>query len=613
MAREAATIQRGWLSKAFDATHATEMWLAVGILFAAATLPLLEILGREFLGRGVPGSANLVQHLTLSLTFAGAALAARSGRLLTLSTQELIPQRARRWATLFTSAAAAAIVFCLLQASVRIASIDRQTGGTIAWGIPIWVAVAAMPVGYALIGARLIRRAADEWKGRIAALLLAAGVLLAFEFIPPDAKGVVVIPALIGLFAAAALGLPIFATMAGAALLLFWADDTPAMAVAEQAYRLSKMDALPVIPLYTLAGFLLAEGGSGQRLLRTFDALLGWLPGSLAIVSTVILAFFTPLTGASGVTILSLGGLLLPLMTKAGYPRAPSMGLVTVSGSIGLLLPPSTPVILFAIYAQTPIPDLFIGGLIPGILLVAGVSLWGARAGWRAQVPRKNFSLPEAYSAIWNAKWDLLMPVVIAAGIFSGYTSAVEAAAVTVAYAFVVEFMIHRDLTVKKDLPRIAVESATLVGGFLVILSVALGLTNYLDYADVPVSALAWVQAHVSSPLMFLLVLNVFLIIVGALMDIYSAILIVVPLIIPMATAYGIDPVHLGIVFLANMELGYLMPPVGENLFLASYRFNEPLGRVYLATAPYLVIILLVVLLVTYVPALTLTPVNWFR
>jgi tripartite ATP-independent transporter DctM subunit len=289
------------------------------------------------------------------------------------------------------------------------------------------------------------------------------------------------------------------------------------------------------------------------------------------------------------------------------------MGLVTVSGSIGLLLPPSTPVILFAIYAHTPIPDLFIGSLIPGILLVAGVGLWGARTGWRAGVPKQAFSAGEARDAIWNAKWDLFMPVVIAGGIFGGYTSAVEAAAVTVAYAFIVECVIHRSLSAKGDLFRIAEESATLVGGFLIILSVALGLTNYLDYADVPVQALGWVQAHISSPALFLLALNAFLIIVGGLMDIYSAILIVVPLIIPMAEAYGIDPIHLGVVFLANMELGYLMPPMGENLFLASYRFNQPLGRVCLATAPFLVILLVVVLLITYVPALTTAPVGWFR
>jgi tripartite ATP-independent transporter DctM subunit len=613
MAHDAAFAERHGVARLLNAARAVETSLAIGLMLLIASLPIAEFLGRELLGQGVPGSSNLVQHLTLSLTFAGAALAARSGRLLTLSTQELIPQRFRRYSTLLISAVAAAIVVCLLQASVQIAKIDRDTGGTIAWGIPIWVAVAAMPLGYSLIGWRLIGKAANQWKGRAVALLLSAAGLLVFAFMPESAKSAMVTPSLIVLLGAAALGLPIFAAMAGVALLLFWADNTSAMAVAEQAYRLSTMDALPVIPLYTLAGFLLAEGGSGRRLLRTFNAVLGWMPGSLAIVTTVMLAFFTPLTGASGVTILSLGGLLLPLMTKAGYPAKPSMGLVTVSGSIGLLFPPSTPVILFAIYAHTPIPELFVGGFIPGLLLVAGVSLWGARAGWVSGVPRKKFSLPDAWSAIWNAKWDLLIPGVIAAGIFTGYTSAVEAAAVTVAYACIVEFVIHRDLTVRNDLRRIVVESATLVGGFLIILSVALGLTNYFDFADIPTIALAWVQSHVSSPLMFLLALNVFLIIVGALMDIYSAILIVVPLIIPMAAAYGIDPIHLGIVFLTNMELGYLMPPVGENLFLASYRFNEPLGRVYLATAPYLVIILVVVLLVTYFPALTLLPVSWLR
>jgi C4-dicarboxylate transporter, DctM subunit len=592
-----------------------ETGVSAGILFVMAALPLLETAARELLGYGVPGSAVLVQHLTLGLTFAGAALAARSGRLLTLSTQEFVPPAWSRLATRFTSVVAVAIVLALLQASIRIAIIDWETGGIIAWGIPIWVAVAGMPAGYALIAWRLIWRAANSAKARAMTALLAIAILAVFNLSTSSgsvATALLPISLAILLFAAAA-GLPIFAAMGGAALLLFWSDGTPSLAVAEQAYRLSKMDALPVIPLYTLAGFLLSQGGAGQRLLRTFNALLGWMPGSLAVVTTALLAFFTPLTGASGVTILSLGGLLLPMMVKAGYPEKSSMGLVTVSGSIGLLLPPSTPVILFAIYAHTPIPDLFIGSLIPGILLVAGVGLWGARAGWRAGVPKQAISAKEARAAIWNAKWDLFMPVVIAGGIFGGYTSAVEAAAVTVAYAFIVECVIHRSLSPKRDLLRIAEESATLVGGFLIILSVALGLTNYLDYADVPVRALGWVQSHISSPALFLLALNVFLIVVGGLMDIYSAILIVVPLIIPMAAAYGIDPIHLGVVFLANMELGYLMPPMGENLFLASYRFNQPIGRICLATAPFLIILLIVVLLITYVPSLTTAPVEWFR
>ncbi|MBI2151043.1 MAG: TRAP transporter large permease subunit, partial [Acidobacteria bacterium] len=231
----------------------------------------------------------------------------------------------------------------------------------------------------------------------------------------------------------------------------------------------------------------------------SMQALVGWMPGSLAIVTTLLLAFFTPLTGASGVTILSLGGLLLPLMTKAGYPEKTSIGLVTVAGSIGLLFPPSTPVILFGIYAQTPIDDLFIGGLVPGILLMSVVGLWGARRGWLAGASIQPFSIAETRAAVWDAKWDLLLPVIIAGGIFGGFTTAVEAAAVTVLYAFIVECVIHRDLGVRKDLPRIAVECSTLVGGFLIILAVALGFTSYLEYADVPTQALAWVRAHVHS------------------------------------------------------------------------------------------------------------------
>jgi C4-dicarboxylate transporter, DctM subunit len=313
------------------------------------------------------------------------------------------------------------------------------------------------------------------------------------------------------------------------------------------------------------------------------------------------------------VTILSLGGLILPLMTKAGYPEKSSIGLVTVSGSIGLLFPPSVPVILFAIYAHTPIPELFLGALIPGILLVAVVALWGARQGWLAGAGGQVFSFQEARSAMWAAKWDLLMPVVIIGGIFGGFTSAIEAAAVTVMYAMIVECGIHRSLGMKRDIPRIAVECATLVGGFLIVLAVALGFTNYLDYADAPVHALNWVRTHVESRIVFLLALNVFLLVVGALMDIYSAILVVVPLIIPISAAYEINPVHLGVIFLTNMELGYLMPPMGENLFLASLRFNQPLSRIYLATLPYLLLILAVVLFVTYVPALTLAPAGLVR
>lgn len=589
-----------------------ECSISIGVLALMSALPIAEIAGREFFGRGVPGSIAMVQHLTLWITFLGAALAARSGRLLTMATPALLPERVRPWAHIVTSGLAAGIVLSLLVASFDIIRVDRESGGTVAWGIPVWAAVAIMPAGFVLIAARLVWNAAPSWTGRgVAALGLALPAVIGWT--PALTDWNLLTPALAIILLATALGLPIFAALGGAALLLFSADGVGAIAVSEEAYRLSNSEGLPVIPLYTLAGYLLAEGGAGQRLFRLFKALTGWMPGSLAIVSTLLLAFFTPLTGASGVTILSLGGLLLPLMTKAGYPEKTSIGLVTVAGSIGLLFPPSTPVILFGIYAHTPIDELFIGGLIPGILLVSVVGLWGARRGWLAGASTQSFSIAETRTAVWDAKWDLMLPVIIIGGIFGGFTTAVEAAAVTVLYAFIVECLIHRDLGVRKDLPRIAIECSTLVGGFLIILAVALGFTSYLEYADVPTQALAWVRAHVHSPAMFLLALNVFLIIVGALMDIYSAILVVVPLIVPMAVAYGINPVHLGIVFLANMELGYLMPPMGENLFLSSYRFNQPLSRIYLSTLPYLIMLLAVVLLVTYVPALTLAPIGWFK
>jgi tripartite ATP-independent transporter DctM subunit len=363
---------------------------------------------------------------------------------------------------------------------------------------------------------------------------------------------------------------------------------------------------LPAIPLFTLAGYILSTGGSSQRLLRLCSALVGWMPGGLAIVVTLVLAFFTPLTGASGITILAMGGLLLPMLREAHYTERHAIGLVTVSGSIGVLFPPSLPVILYAYYAELTLDRLFIAGLLPGFVLVTVVAAWGAWRGWRGGAVRTPLQGRALGIALWDAKWDILLPVVTLTSIFGGFATLVEAAALTVLYAIVVECLVYRELRVTRDIPHVALESVTMVGGFMIILGVALGLTNYLIIAQIPMHALAWVQERIHSPALFLLALNVLLIIVGALMDIYSAIIVVVPLIAPMATAYAIDPIHLGIVFLANMQLGYLMPPMGENLFLSAYRFNQPLARIYRSTFPYVVILLGAVLLITYVPWITL-------
>ncbi len=581
--------------------------LSIAILAAMSLIPLLEIAGLRLFGRGIPGSIPLVQHLTLWIAFLGAALAARSGSLLALSTSEFLPDRWSRPTRVFTSAVGAGIAASLAVGSFVLVRIDSAYPDEVALGIPLWLSEAIMPVGFTLVAGRLIWNASNEWKWRlVAASGLLIPLVLGFGFDTSVEGTGLVLPLCLLILAATALGLPIFAAIGGVAVLLFWNDGYSAAAVPGESYRLSTSAYLPAIPLFTLGGYILAAGGASQRLLRSFASIVGWMPGGLAIVTALVLAFFTPLTGASGVTIVSMGGLLLPVMIKGRYPENTSVGLVTVSGSIGLLLPPSLPVILYGVYANVAINELFIGGLLPGFLLILVVAGWGAGRGWWTGAERTRFDRREAVSAVWNAKWELLLPVVLVVAIFGGYATLVEAAALTVLYVLIVECFFYHDLALGRDLPRVAVDCATLVGSFFIILGVALGFNAYLIDAQVPTLALEWVQSHITSPMVFLLALNILLIIVGALMDIYSAIFIIVPLVAPMGAAYGIDPVHLGIIFLANMELGYLMPPMGENLFLSSMRFEKPLGQIYKYTLPYIVLIAISVLVITYVPWLTL-------
>jgi len=579
--------------------------VAIAILTAMTVLPLIEIASRIIIGRGISGSIVVVQNFTLWITVLGAVLASRSERLLALSTQRFLPVHTQRFVKVFTSAIAVAVTSTLVVASLEFVRIERDFGDVISWDIPIWLVLSVLPVGFGAITGRLIWHAASDWQGRAVASL---GLLIPFLFTLMSGIETVgiVLPATLVIILATAFGMPIFAGIGGAALVLFWGDGTPLTAVPGETYRLTNNAMLPAIPLFALSGYLLAEGSAGQRLTRLFTACVGWMPGGLAIVATLVLAFFTPLTGASGITILSMGGLLLPVLVRAKYPEQTSLGLVTVSGSIGLLWFPSLPVFLYAFYANLDFKKLFVGGLLPGVLLVLVVAGWAASQGWLRGVARTPFVLREAKAAMWEAKWELLLPVVVLGGIGGGFTTLVEAAALTVLYIFVVECFIQRGLSVRRDLPRIFVECATLVGGFMIILSVALGFTNFLIIAQIPMMALEWVQTHIESPLLFLLALNGFLLLVGALMDIYSAIVVVVPLIAPIAAAYGIDPVHLAIIFLANLELGYLTPPMGANLFLSSYRFDKPLTEVYRSTLPYMFLLLVTVLLITYVPALTL-------
>lgn len=589
-----------------------ETWAAVAILAAMALLPAWDIVSRALNAWRVPGSQALVKNLCLVITFVGGALAARSGRLLNLSTAMLLPASWQRVAAHLVSFLTVAITASLAGAAWQVVVADREGGEMIAGALPMWAVEAVMPAGYAAIAGWTVYRAAG-WAGRLAA---AAGLLVpVLAALNPEWQA---LPGLrtpgVGLIIIAAfLGLPIFAVLGGLALLLFWTGGTPVAAVPAETYRLTGNEFLPAIPLFTFAGYLYSASGSSLRLVKVFDALLGWLPGGLAVATAAVFAFFTSFTGASGVTILSLGGLLLPVLIKSGYPPKFSLGLVTASGSIGLLFPPSLPVILFGVRTFTPIDQLFIGALIPGLVLVGLVAILGVWQAKKAGAGRKRFKLQDALSAAWMAKWELALPVLVLVGIFGGFTTLVETSALTVLYAILTEGLIYGDLKIRKDMPRVVAECTALVGGIMVILGAALGFTNWTLEERIPDQLVEIVKAHVDSKLMFLLILNVFLIVVGFLMDIYSAILVVVPLILPIATAYGVHPVHLGAIFLANLELGYLHPPLGLNLFLSASRFNKSIWEVAWAVLPFLLFMILGVLLITYVPWMSLGLLEWLR
>ncbi|HEY9198919.1 MAG TPA: TRAP transporter large permease subunit, partial [Gammaproteobacteria bacterium] len=390
----------------------------------------------------------------------------------------------------------------------------------------------------------------------------------------------------------ATLGLPLFAALGAGGLLATRHADLDAAVLIIELNRLASSPNLTAIPLFTLAGVVLASGGAPQRLIRLFNALIGWLPGGLAIVALVASAFFTAFSGASGVTILALGGLLLPMLMSVGYRQRFSLGLLTSSGSIGLLFPPSLPVLLFGIVAGVNIDDLFLAGALPGLLLLVLIGLYCTVTGVWQRIPRQPFTTAAMLHAVREGVWDLLLPVGVVWGIFGGFVTVSEAAACTAAYVLLLETVIHRSLSLRRQLVPVLRETSVLVGSILIILGMAMGLTNLLVDAQVPMRLLDWMRGNIDSPLQFLLLLNVVLLVVGAMMDIFSAIVVVVPLILPLALQFGVDPVHLGILVLANLEIGYCTPPVGINLFIASQRFQKPILSLFIATLPFLAIML---------------------
>ena len=573
-------------------------------LLVMVVLPLAEIVWRRAFGRGIPASGPIVQHLTLWVGFLGAAIAARDGKLLALATGTFIPKGLwRRGADILAAAFGACAAGILGWGGWQMASIEREAGTNIGAGIPTWIAQIVLPAAFLVIAVRLVWRDKTWMERALASIgLVAAGAFVRdpalVESIPLWAGFVVIV-------AAAVAGTPLFAILGGTAAFLFMHEGTAPGTILIETYSLSVSPTLPAIPLFTLAGFLLAEGRASERLLRVFRAWFGWIPGGTAVVCAVLCSFFTVFTGGSGVTILALGGVLFPALLKDGYRERFSLGLLTASGSLGLLLPPALPLILYAVVAQIPIEDIFIGGILPGILLTSMVAAWGVREGIVSGAGRYRFRSDEAFASLWAAKWELAIPVLVLVAMFSGLATAVESAALTALYALIVQAVIHRDLSLRRDLPRAFTECVTVIGGVLIILGVAQGFTSYLIGAQVPARLVQWVQGHITSRLMFLFVLNLFLLAVGWLMEIFAAIVVVVPLIVPLGAAFGIHPVHLGIIFIANLELGFLTPLVGLNIFLASYRFKRPVLEVCRAALPMMGILGLGVLVITYIPWLT--------
>lgn len=411
--------------------------------------------------------------------------------------------------------------------------------------------------------------------------------------------------AILGIILAALLGAPLFSIFGAAALLGFHTVDINTSAIIIQMNQLVSAPALVAIPLFTFAGYMMAESKTPERLVAVSQALVGWMPGGLALVTLIACAFFTAFTGASGVTIIALGGLLYPILKKRGYPEGFSLGIVTCCGSLGLLFPPSLPIILYGVIAQVDVDRLFIAAILPGFLLVLLLGLYSIIAGGKT-TGRVKFKPKEALKAVRTAAWELPLPLIVLFGVYGGYTTASEAAAVCAFYVFIVEVFIYRDLKLTKDVPRVMKESMILVGGILIIVAVALGFTNFVIDQEVPMKLFALTKQYITSQAMFLVVLNIFLLIVGCLIDIFSAIIVVVPIIVPIAMGYHVNPAHLGIIFLTNLEIGYLTPPFGLNLFLSSYRFKRPIARVFVDTLPFLLILILALLIITYVPWLSL-------
>jgi tripartite ATP-independent transporter DctM subunit len=594
-------------------------------------LAAAEAAARIFFSSGIPASSGFLIHLLLMGGMLAGMITTRNGEHLSIALVQYFsqPELKRRLHTIINLLAAliTTAIGCCGPAFIRIGLTGEMIGF-----IPDRVFALIIPAGYMVIAVRFARHSGLKGRMRIFPVLaIVLGVVLSFPSIakfiweydiPPLLQGfcdflyalslAVKIPAIVLLLLCALGGLPIFVVMGGLVLLLLESSAIPVDVVATDIYSALTNESIIAIPLFTLVGFFLSESRAGFRLVVCFRSLFSWIPGGMIIATVFICAFFTSFTGASGVTILALGGILYSILAEhVGYPRKFAIGLLTSVGSIGLLFPPSLPLILVGAMMGTDIFRMLAGGFIPGVILVLSVIVFGIAISMRTKIPVEPFKLLTALRSLRGSIWEILLPFLLVAGYFLGILSLVEIGAAALIYIFIVEVLLHRDIPFKK-VPCVFLKAAPIIGGILAILAVSQSLSYYIVDTNAPVELAAWMRETIESKYIFLLLLNLALLVVGCLMDIFSAILIVFPLIIPLGAAYGIDPVHLGVIFIINLELGFLTPPVGLNLFLASYRFEKPFVEICRHVFPFLIIQLAAVMLVTYVPFLSTFLAGYF-
>jgi tripartite ATP-independent transporter DctM subunit len=599
--------------------YAAEAWIIVALTVIMVLLNVVEIALRKVRGQGL-GLGPIVQCVGVWLGFIGAMVATASGKHLGLATTAFLAEEhpLRRVASYLGNAVSAVTTLMLAYASYLTVKANTESHDMLPFGIPAWWAETIMPLAFGIICARFIWFSEEGWRGRAVSLAACVVAVAAFH-VGADHPSWFGWPCIVLILAAFALGAPVFVAMSGIAMTLFFTHDTTIASVPSATVQLMQNPTLPAIPLLTVAGYVMAAGGASQRLVNAYKSVFGWLPGGVALMVISVCALFTTLTGGSGVTILALGGIMYPALVNDKYPEGFSIGLVTAAGSLGLLFPPSLPVILYSAVTGNggregvSAGSLFLGGLVPGVLLILVVAGYAVRTGIKARAPRQPLVMAELRRAVWAAKYDLMLPVVVLVALGSGAATIVEAAALGALYALVIELAVFRDVHPTREMPRVLVQSATLVGAVVILMGVAYGLTNYLVDQQIPDALVEWVQNHIHARWLFLLALNAILLVLGSVFEIYAAIIVLAPLVAPLGTLFEVDPVHLGVVFLANLELGFLFPPMGLNLFLSASRFGKPLPYLYRQALPFLLIMTVGVLVITYVPALTTGVVALFH